>query len=515
MSAFHTTTRRGFIEGAGALALGAAFAAPARATGPKPGGRLRVAIAEGSTSDTLDPQGYADNYMIAVGFATHSTLTEIAPSGELVGDAAESWESTPDAATWTFRLRRDVTFSDGRRLTAADVAASIDHHRGEGSTSAARDVVAGIARIEAPEDGILRFVLDGPNADFPYLMADYHLLLMPAEGGRANWRDYVGTGGYVLESFEPGVRTVLRRRDDHWKAGRAHFDEVEILFVGDAAARAAALATGKVDLMNRVDLKTADLLGRRPGLRIEESTGFLHYTTPMRTDMVPFDNNDLRLAIKHAVDREALMARVLRGHGTLGNDHPIAPSVPFHADLPQRVQDLDRARHHLKKAGYGGEELVLAASDAAYAGATDAAVLMQGQLAKAGINMRVERVPADGYWSNIWLKRPWCAAYWGGRPTCDWMFAQGYASGANWNDTHFSHERFDQLLAMGRAETDSALRAEIYGEMQGILRDLGGALVWGFANFVDAMSDRIAHGPEVSSNYALDGGRFIERWWFA
>ncbi|MGF1446001.1 MAG: ABC transporter substrate-binding protein [Pikeienuella sp.] len=515
MTDLPTPTRRRFLEGTAATGLIAGLGTGALAAEPKKGGTLRVALAEGSTADTLDPQSYTDIYMISVGFASHSTLTEIAPNGELVGDAASEWEASSDAATWTFRVRDGVTFSDGRKLTAADVAASIDYHRGEDSKSAAKDVGAIIDGIEAVDDTTVRFKLTGGNADFPYLMADYHLLMMPLEDGRVNWQDYVGTGGYILESFEPGVRTVLRRRDDYWKEGRAHFDELEILYVADAAARQSALATDKIDLMSRVDLKTVSLLGRRPGLRIEEATGFLHYTTPMLTDVAPYDNNDLRLAVKFAIDRQELMDKILFGHGTLANDHPIAPSVPFHAaELEQRTQDIDRAKFHLKKAGYSGEELVLSAADAAYAGAVDASVLMQEHLAKAGINMRVERVPSDGYWSNIWLKKPWCACYWGGRPTCDWMFTQAYASGANWNDTNFEHERFNELLVQGRGETDNALRAEIYSEMQEILKDEGGVVVWAFANYVYGMQDRVQHGPDVASNWALDGGRYVERWWF-
>ncbi|MEL7346153.1 MAG: ABC transporter substrate-binding protein [Pseudomonadota bacterium] len=515
-----TMDRRRFLEGSTALGVAGALgtmSGPAMAAEPKKGGRLRVALAEGSTSDTLDPQTYTDIYMISVGFATHSTLTEISPEGDLVGDAAESWEGSDDASAWTFRIREGVTFSDGKKLTAEDVIASIQHHRGEDSKSAAKDLVTPIAEMTKVDDRTVTFVLDGPNADFPYLMADYHLLMMPAtEGGKVDWENYIGTGGYVLESFEPGVRTVMKRRPDYWKEGRAHFDELELLYVADVVARQNAVATGEVDMMSRVDLKTVGLLKRRPGLRVEEATGFLHYTAPMLTQSAPYDNVELRRAIKYSLDREELVSKILRGHGALGNDHPIAPSVPFHnATLPQRVQDLDKAKFHLKKAGYSGEELVLSAADAAYAGAVDASILMQEQLAKAGINMRVDRVPNDGYWSNIWLKKPWCACYWGGRPTCDWMFTQAYASGASWNDTQFEHERFNMLLNAGRAETDPLKRAEIYGEMQQIVSDDGGAVVWGFANYVYAMADKVQHGPDVAANWALDGGRYVERWWFA
>ncbi|MEM6488690.1 MAG: ABC transporter substrate-binding protein [Pseudomonadota bacterium] len=509
--------RRQLMQGAAALGLMTALPGSALAAEPKKGGRLRVALAEGSTSDSLDPQTYTDIYMISVGFATHSTLTEIAPSGEMVGDAAESWEANDTASAWTFRLRTECTFSDGAKVTADDLIASMNHHRGEDSKSAAKDIVAPIAEMVKVDERTVRFELSGPNADFPYLMADYHLLIMPAKAdGTANWEDYVGSGGYTMVSYEPGVRTVMKRRDDYWKEGRAHFDELELLYVPDVAARQNAVANGEVDLMSRCDLKTVNLLARRPNVKVEEATGFLHYTAPMLTNVAPYDNNDLRLAIKFAIDRQELVDKIMFGRGTVGNDHPIAPSVPFFAaDLEQRTQDLDKAKFHAKRAGIGSTELVLSAADAAYAGAVDASVLMSEQLAKAGLNMRVDRVPADGYWSKIWLKKPWCACYWGGRPTCDWMFTQAYASGANWNDTKFEHERFNMLLTAGRGETEPGKRAEIYAEMQQILRDDGGAIVWGFANYVYAMGNSVSHGTDVASNWSLDGGRFVERWWFS
>ena len=511
--------RRDFLQGAAALGLSAAaaqslFAGTAHAA-PKKGGRLRAGIAEGGTTDSLDPQTYTDIYMISAGFATHNTLTEINPAGELVGDVAESWEASADAATWTFKLKKGIEFSNGKTMTAQDVNASMNHHRGADSKSAAKSNVDPIESLKADGDNTLVFSLKSGNADFPYLMADYHLLIMPEVDGKADWQNYVGTGGYVLESFEPGVHTTLKRNPNYWKDGRAHFDELELLVLADVNSRQNAVATGEVDVISRCDLKTVHLLARRPGVRVEEETGFLHYTAPMNTTVAPFDNNDVRLALKYAVDRKHLLDVILKGHGSLGNDHPIAPSVPFNADLEQRTYDIDKAKFHLKKAGLSSLAVNLSAADAAFAGAVDAAVLMKEQAAPAGIDINIIREPNDGYWSNVWMKKPWVMCYWGGRPTCDWMFSQAYAEGANWNDTYWSHERFNMLLKAGRGELNPAKRAEIYREMQEIVRDDGGVVVWAFANYVYAMSDKIKHGPQVAANWELDGGRYVERWWFA
>jgi peptide/nickel transport system substrate-binding protein len=511
--------RRDFLKGAAALGLTAAaaeslLAGTAHAQANQ-GGHLRAGLAEGGTTDSLDPQTYTDIYMISVGFASHNTLTEISPEGALVGDIAEGWEASDDAKSWTFALRKGIEFSNGKTLTAQDVMASIDHHRGEDSKSAAKSNVDPIADMKADGDNVVVFNLHNGNADFPYLMADYHLLMMPEVDGKADWQNYVGTGGYVLDSFEPGVRTTLKRNPNYWKQDRAHFDDLELLVIADVNARQNAVATGEVDVISRCDLKTVHLLGRKPGVRVEEATGFLHYTAPMITTQPPFDNNDVRLALKYAVNREQLLDKILRGHGTIGNDQPIAPSVPFYADLEQRTYDPDKAKFHLKQAGYDSLTVDLSAADAAYAGAVDAAVLMKEEAAPAGIDINVIREPADGYWSNVWMKKPWSQCYWGGRPTCDWMFSQAYAEGANWNDTFWSNERFNKLLIEGRGELNEAKRADIYREMQQIVRDEGGVVVWAFANYVYAMADKVQHGEKVAANWELDGGRYCERWWFA
>src|SRR5690606_6787620 len=136
----------------------------------------------------------------------------------------------------------------------------------------------------------------------------------------------------------------------------------------------------------------------------------------------------------------------------------------------------DRATFHLKKAGLDSLAVDLSASSAAYASAVDCAVLYQSQAAAAGININVVNEPADSYWSNVWLVKPFIATDWGGRPTEDLMFSVAYQAGAPWNDTRFNNERFEKLLVEARAELDESLRRQMYGEMQQIVHDEGGLI---------------------------------------
>jgi peptide/nickel transport system substrate-binding protein len=512
-------SRREFAKQMSALGLaaaapGALFSGSALAAMPKKGGHFRLGLGHGSTTDSLDPATYLDTYMQVVGNGIRNNLTEVSPDNELIPELAESWEASPDAKVWRFKIRQGVEFHNGKTLDGNDVIASIQHHRGEDSKSAAKAILEPIEDIKAEGKDTVVVSLKEGNADFPFLMTDYHVAIMPAKDGKLDIKSGIGTGAFAVDSYEPGVRTALKRNPNYWKEGKGQFDSAEVIVISDVAARTNALSTGEIDAMDRVDIKTLHLLKRNKNINIIESSGNAHYTFAMLTDIAPFDNNDVRLALKWGLDRKALLQTILRGHGYLGNDHPIGRANRYLAkDLPQRDLDPDKAKFHLKKAGLSKLKVDLSAADAAFAGAVDAAVLYKEHAAKAGIEINIVREPNDGYWSNVWLKKPWCAVYWGGRATEDWMFSTAYAEGAPWNDSHWSNERFNKLLVAARAELDEAKRREMYHEMQLICRDEGGVCVPLFNNYVEATSKKVGH-DKVAGNWSMDGLRVLERWWF-
>ena len=509
------TTRRRFLQtgaaGAAALTLPIRFARAA-----KKGGVMRMGKAHGQTVDSLDPATHENGFTIAMTHGYNNYLTEVAGDGSLVGQLAESWEASADAATWTFQLRKGVTYHNGREVTAEDVVASINHHRGEDSKSAAKPIVAPITDITADGKHTVVFALNAGNADFPFIVSDYHLPVLPSEGGKADWESGIGAGAYRIKSFEPGVRIDLERYADYWDSGRGNFDEIQMITIVDPAARTNAVITGEVDAIDRVDLKTVHLLKRRPGLTVHSIAGTQHYTFPMRTNVEPFSDNNVRLALKHAIDREEMVEKILQGFGVVGNDHPIGPGQRFFAkDLEQRVYDPDKAKHYLKQAGMDSLSVDLSVADAAFAGAVDAGSLFAETAKAAGIDLNIVREPNDGYWSNVWNKKPFCACYWGGRPTADWMFATAYEAGVPWNDAAWEHEKFNMMLLEARAELDGAKRREMYAEMQQIVRDEGGTIIPMFASYVFATSDKLALPEQMASNWDLDGERWMERWSFA
>jgi len=511
-------TRRGLLKTGAAAGVLAATGATAGGHGPKRGGTLRLGIAGANTSDSWDGRTHSDSYMIMMAHGcVFDCLTEVNAAGELVGELAESWEASPDAITWTFNLRKGVTFHNGKAFGADDVIASLQMHVAEGAKSAAKPIVSAITEMKKMDEHQVQFTLKAGNADFPYLMSDYHILMFPAGQIEEAIAQGIGTGLYKVENFDPGVRTVVSRVDSHYKDGMAGwFDSIEAIAINDSSARMNALMTNQVDAVNRVDFKTEALLKANPNVQIFEVTGNQHFTFPMLTNLSPFDNMNVRKALKHAVNRQEMVDKILLGHGAVGNDHPIGPANQFFAsDLPQIEYDPDKAKFHLEQAGLSDLSVDLSAANAAFPGAVDAAQLYQASASAAGIGINVVQEPDDGYWSNVWLKKPWCACYWSGRATEDWMFSTAYESGVPWNDSQWENERFQSLLFEGRAELDTDRRREIYTEMQMIMSEEGGTIVPMYANYVDAHSSKLANSGTIGNLWQMDGSRIAERWWFA
>ncbi|MFN4140451.1 ABC transporter substrate-binding protein [Aestuariivirga sp.] len=509
-------SRREFMQacmaaGLPAASAGTLFSSAAQAA-PKKGGNFRIALGHGSSTDTLDPATYLDYYMGTVGWGTLGNgLTVFDEKGNVQPDLAESFEGSDKAAKWAFKLRKGVEFHDGRTVSAEDVIASIRHHMGEGSKSPVKALLEQVTDIKADGEQIV-FQLRAGNADFPYILSDYHLPIMPAKpDGSADWESGIRTGAYQLVEYQPGVRTALKRNPNYF--GETWFDTVEVLSIKDPTARTNALTSGEADYIDRVDLKTLQFLQSDPNIEVDQVSGYGHYTFPMNVTVAPFDNPDVRNAMKYAINRQEIIDKLFGGIGTPGNDNPIAASIKYAVDpQPVHTYDPEMARSLLKKAGLESLKVDLSVSDAAFAEAVDAALLFQASAAKAGIEINVVRESSDGYWDNVWLKKPFVASFWHGRPTVDWFLTYAYAADSNQNEIFWKNPRFNELLEAGRSELDEAKRAAIYAEAQQLLHDDGGQIVIAFPKFVSAHSKRVSHG-ELIPGWDVDGMKIAQRWW--
>ena len=510
-------SRRTLMQTTAAAGVLAATATPAKSMA-KRGGTMRLGLKGANTSDTWDARTHSDQFMINMCHGcVFDCLTEVTADGSLVGELAEEWSPNSNADVWTFKLRRGVKFHNGKSFGADDVIESLKIHVAEGAKSAAKPLVAPIVAMEKLGSHEVRLTLSGPNADFPYLMSDYHIVMYPAGQIEEAIAKGIGTGPYRVVTFDPGVRLVVRRFEDHYNLDNSGwFDEIEAIAINDDAARTNALLTGQVDIINEVDKKTLPLIKANPNFTIAEVTGNKHNTFPMQAKVAPFSDINVRKALKHACKRQEMVDKILQGHGAIANDTPIGPANQYVAtDIPQLDYDPDKSKFYLKKAGMSSLKVDLSVSDAAFSGAVDTALLYQNSAKAANIDINVVQEAADGYWSNVWLKKPWCACYWSGRATEDWMFNTAYETGVPWNDTKWEHARFQKLMLQGRGEVNPTRRREIYREMQMIISAEGATIIPMFGNYVDAYSNKIGNPGQFGNLWMLDNSRVSKKWWFA
>lgn len=506
-------TRRTLLQGAAALTV-AATVRPSRAlaqTQPKKGGILKIGLNGGSATDTLEPTQIVGTFPVNISRQIYNTLIEIGDDGTPGPELAESWESQDGNKRWILNLRKGVEFHNGKAFDAEDVRYSLGLHMGDKTTSKAKAIMADVAEVRATTPSQVELILKAPNPDIDYILSDLHLAMIPA--GFTDWGKAIGTGPFKLEVFQPAVRAVTQRNANYWRSDRAHVDTVETYVLNDMTARVSALQSGTMNIINGIDYKIAPLLQHRPNIALVVTEGKQHFSLPMNAGVAPFDNADAVLALKHAIDREQMVELLMAGYGRVGNDHPIAAIDPdFNPDLAQRSYDPDKAAFYLKKSGLPKLEVTLHAANAAFEQAVNAAELYAQSAAPAGITLTVAREPDDGYWSEIWMKRPWVASFWAGRPSANMMLSSVYASTAPWNETHWKNETFDKKLVEARSLSDPAARRKIYQELQVVIHDQCPTVIPAFANWIDACTSNVK-GFVPNPNFMLSDHRVAERVW--
>ena len=499
---------RAAAAGAGAALLGAMVEARAAEAPPK-GGTLRLGLGGGSTTDTLDPTVWTDSVMVVAGAAHYNALVEAAPDRSSVPELAESWEAKPGATEWVFNLRKGVTFHNGKTFDADDAIYSINLHRGNTKSGAAGSFKE-ITDVRKLTPNQILVTLDSGDAEFPAVLTDYHAKMVP--NGFKDWAHAVGTGGYTVDHFDPGVRATGKRYANYWKPGRGNVDAYDITVINDTSARMSAMVSGQVDAINRVDPKTAAMIKRRPGVSLVVAAGGWHALVSMLQDKAPFQDRNLRMAMKYGVDRAQIVKTLFSGYGSVGNDHPISRGdKDYNNTLPQIAYDPDKTKFYLKKSGFSGP-ILLQASDAAFNGAVDMGTLMQASAAKAGLRIDVKKEPADGFWDNVWLKGSCVTSYWAGRTTATQMLAVAYGPNAPWNESHYENPKFAAALTAAKSELNDAKRKQLVFECQRLLDEEGATVIPAFRDWIDAHSAKVG-GHTPHSLFDMDNGYVVDKAW--
>jgi peptide/nickel transport system substrate-binding protein len=478
---------------------------------PKKGGRLRVAGSGTSTADTVDPakQSFSTDYARCNMF--YNGLTSL--DGTLAPRLALAESIENDKATvWTIKLRKDVAFHDGKKLTAADVVYSLNRHKDPSVGSKAKSLAEQMTAIKAIGPNEVQITLSAPNADLPVVLGTFHFLIV--KDGTTDFSTAVGTGPYKCREFKPGVRSVAVRNDGYWKPAQPYVDEIEFIGIPDESARVNALLSDDVQLIAAVNARSAGRISSTPGYQIHETKSGNYTDLVMRIDSGPTQNPDFVLAMKYLFDREQMRSAIVRGFAVLGNDHPVDPTNRFYNnELPQRPFDLDKAKFHLQKAGIGTTAVPIVASPAAD-NSIEMALLLQQAGQKIGLTLDIQRVPADGYWTNHWMKHPLGFGNINPRPSADILFTLFFKSDAAWNECGWKNEKFDQLLTAARAETDEAKRKQMYWDMQAMVHESSGIGIPMFLSLIDGLSTKVKGLGSIPLG-GLMGYNFAESVWLA
>ncbi|MDS1272389.1 ABC transporter substrate-binding protein [Lipingzhangella sp. LS1_29] len=480
--------RRGFLAGslglAAAAALGSTLAACSRGADGAAGGLLRVGAA-GAATETLNvPLASAMSDYIAM-FALFDPLV-VTQGDEVVLRLAEDIEANDDATEYTIRIRTGVEFHDGRPCTAEDVAYSLTTLADpEASPNFAQFYAdLDVENFEVLDEHTLRVPLHRPRADFVAAGLAVFSLVFPDGTSDDDWEDGIGTGPFRLSSTDGGTR-LLERNDNYWDETAA-LDEVEIRSIDDAETRMEALRGGEIDYAHAISPADAATAEEDDSLQIvrggPSDSGIL--ALHMNLQQEPFDDPDVRLAMKLLVDRQAMIDTILYGEGTVGNDVVGQGLAGFNEDLPQRERDVDRARDLLESAGVSSVTLRVAELSP---GMVDAAHLLAEQAAEAGLTVEIDEDSADTYYSDMeaLLNTPFQSMFWANRPAT--AHVAGFTgSRGGFNVTGLTTEAYDELLDDMQATTDDGDRQRALDELQEYLWENGGDVIWGFAGQLDA-----------------------------
>ncbi len=466
------------------------------AAAPKAGGTLRAVLPGASVHDTWDARTHSELFMMAAGHgAVFDCLTEIGADGALRGELAVSWEASPDARIWTFDLRRDVTFHNGKAFGADDVLETFALH-GPESGSPAAPLLAGVQNLRKLTDHQVQFELAAPNADFPYLLSDYHLVIYPAGYVELAMIGGIGTGMFRVETFQPGEVFRATRVQGHYKDGKAgFFDALEFTAVSTAAGLR-FLGEGQVDAVGQISAGEAAQLADWRGVRLQKTTGNAHVALSVNGGDL-----SLRRALQHGIDRRALLDDVLLGHGDIGRDTPVGPANQyFSAKLDAPTFDPELARHFLKESGVDRIGLSLTQHLPTPAGHLADAIAAQF----TALGLPVDVGAGRGVVQSS-----------AGRATEDWVLSTYLTAGAPWNTSNWTHPMFESMLLLARSELDSTKRRARYQDIQELLRNEGAMTVPVFVDHLQAVSDRIETPSAIGRHWAMDNARFAERWWRA
>jgi peptide/nickel transport system substrate-binding protein len=501
-----------------ALALGtlalpihfAAFAGDAAATtAVRRGGRLRVGHVGSGSSETVSPLKQLSFIDAARLGNLYDSLSVIQPDSSIKLTLAEEMLPNKDASVWQVKLRRGVTFHNGKTLTADDLLYSLRYIVAKKGVGASTLEPVDVKRSRKVNDSTAELRLKRPIGDLPAIFATTLLSVFPE--GTTNFARPIGTGPFVFDSFKAGERSLFKRNPDYWVSGKPYVDELLQISIPDNSARLNALLSGQIDALEFLDFAQAKALRRNRRVQLVIAKGSASTPIYMRVNVPPFSDPRVREALKLAIDRPKTVQIAFSGFGSVGNDVFGKGAPSYNRRLPQRVYDPERAKALLKKAGKEDLRLELLTAPAG-PGLVESATAYAEQAKAAGISIKLNKVPAADLYNTkrYYLKVPFGQTQWGGQ-VFEQIASEALLSTSPFNETAWRDPKWEKRFLRAQATVDAAARNRLYFELEREIWDRGGYIVWGFQDTLDAVAARV-RGIVPNQRFNLGNYDFKSFW---
>ena len=435
---------------------------------------IKVAVASNTT--TLDPVKSAYTPMIMTYGQLYSRLLRLNKSGELEAGLAKSWTVSEDGLEYTFQLR-DSKFSDGSKLTAADVKFSLDRVSQHKET-AYPATLAMIDSITVVDDLTVNIKLKYPSGPFISNLEVFNAAIVSknsveTNGEKIAFENPIASGPFMVREWRKNDRIIFERNPHYWREGYPKSDVVEYIQVEDVNARVSMLRAQQVDAIESAPYSMLKQLAQNPKINVPLNPTTKTNIVLLNHDRAPFDNIKVRQAAYLALNTAAIAKVVTRGLVTKAANTTLPGSLSFHdKSLSVHQYDVAAAKKLLDEAGAVGAEveMIMVSGDLE---AEHTALIIQSQWAAIGLKAKVIKLDSAAYAQRRNKDRNWNAIpAWYYNETLDPDLAVRWAvcgsCGSNSFHTKYNNEQVNALTEQGSSEIDATKRAKIYSEIQRI-----------------------------------------------
>ncbi len=476
---------------------------------------IKFAILDpGGEANSMDPlnQPSGENSIMA-NMAFNKMVTMDSDFG-VHPSLAESYESNEDGSEWTFHLRKGVKFHDGKELVADDVVYTfqriLDPARAGDDTAPGSENAPMLAFMDydgiiAEDDYTVKFILPAPAVEMPLQIATIKAPWIVQKGAKHDelHTSGMGTGPFIPVDFEPaGSPHVFVKNEDYWEEGLPLADKVELYMIIEATTRAAAIQAGEIDFVLIVDFANVPELEADPNINLVASKASVSMLGVMWVDTPPYDDPNVRKALKMVYDKQAVVDICWLGYGVIGDDNPIEPTSPYAWRPLEEVPtdaDIEGAKALLAESGYGPDnplEVEFYASEQ-FPGFLCFAQMLKAGAEEAGIKFDLVTAPVEEYWDNVWLKVPFMLSAHNQRPPSTGL-TMSHHSDSKYPETHWYYPEYDEILLQASQEVDDDKRLALYQEAEQWISEEGGDIFEGkFFTVAAERSNCTGYTPHV------------------